>query len=338
MAESWRVVMVCTIKPIADVLAGKLRELGHEPVAILAARRDDGDEPPDFLRLSPASAPAGRRPALRARQARDRAARARLRARPADVLGLSVEDPAGGARRAASRLDQPAPGAAAAAPRADPARVGAPRRRRRVGLDLAPDGRRARHRQHARPDDRSRSGTTTSTSPSSGRAFSPPGRGMLPARARARRCRRPGRPAAGGGRELGGALHGRRLRPDRLVAHGAADPQPGARVAPHVRHVRACARRSPSSTARRWCCSRRGSPTRAATRAASSAATGRSGSSSTSRCSRSNRDRQAEIYLMNPDGSGQKRLTIGSGDDWASVFSPDGALIDLHAAVRHRSG
>jgi methionyl-tRNA formyltransferase len=59
MAESWRVVLVCSIKPIADVLAATLRELGHEPVAILAARREGGEEQPDFLRLSPVTAPAG---------------------------------------------------------------------------------------------------------------------------------------------------------------------------------------------------------------------------------------------------------------------------------------
>ena len=40
------------------------------------------------------------------------------------------------------------------------------------------------------------------------------------------------------------------------------------------------------------------------------------------------RQREAgEIYLMNPDGSGQKRLTGRSGDASASVFSPDGTLI-----------
>jgi methionyl-tRNA formyltransferase len=59
MAESWRVFMICAIRPIADVLAAKLRELGHEPVAILGPRRPEGDEPPDFLRLTPATAPAG---------------------------------------------------------------------------------------------------------------------------------------------------------------------------------------------------------------------------------------------------------------------------------------
>ena len=41
----------------------------------------------------------------------------------------------------------------------------------------------------------------------------------------------------------------------------------------------------------------------------------------------SNRDQQGEIYVMNPDGSGQKRLTRRAGDDWAPDFSPDGKRI-----------
>jgi len=41
----------------------------------------------------------------------------------------------------------------------------------------------------------------------------------------------------------------------------------------------------------------------------------------------SNRDQQAEIYVMNSDGSGQKRLTRRPGDDWAPDFSPDGKQI-----------
>ena len=41
----------------------------------------------------------------------------------------------------------------------------------------------------------------------------------------------------------------------------------------------------------------------------------------------SNRDRQGEIYVMKPDGSGQKRLTRRPGDDWAPRFSPDGRQI-----------
>ncbi len=41
----------------------------------------------------------------------------------------------------------------------------------------------------------------------------------------------------------------------------------------------------------------------------------------------SNRDQQAEIYVMNANGSGQKRLTRRAGDDWAPDFSPDGKRI-----------
>ena len=60
MAESWRVCMICTIRPIAHVLAGALREQGHEPVALVAPRPAPGaDEPPEPLRLTPSSAPAG---------------------------------------------------------------------------------------------------------------------------------------------------------------------------------------------------------------------------------------------------------------------------------------
>ena len=41
----------------------------------------------------------------------------------------------------------------------------------------------------------------------------------------------------------------------------------------------------------------------------------------------SNRDQQAEIYVMNANGSGQKRLTHRAGDDWAPDVSPDGKRI-----------
>ena len=55
MGESWRVFLVCSIRPIAEVLAAKLRELGHEPVAILAPRV----ERPSELALGPTAAPPG---------------------------------------------------------------------------------------------------------------------------------------------------------------------------------------------------------------------------------------------------------------------------------------
>ena len=59
MPESWRVSMICTIKPIADTLAGALRELGHEPVSLLAPRRPEGEPQPEFLQLTASSAPPG---------------------------------------------------------------------------------------------------------------------------------------------------------------------------------------------------------------------------------------------------------------------------------------
>ena len=41
----------------------------------------------------------------------------------------------------------------------------------------------------------------------------------------------------------------------------------------------------------------------------------------------SNRDQQGEIYVMNANGSGQKRLTRRAGDDWAPDVAPDGRSI-----------
>jgi Tol biopolymer transport system component len=45
----------------------------------------------------------------------------------------------------------------------------------------------------------------------------------------------------------------------------------------------------------------------------------------------SNRDRQAEIYVMNADGSGQRRLTRRPGDDFSPRFSPSGREIAFTA-------
>ena len=59
MADRWRVVMICTIQPIANALAAALHDLGHEPVAVLAARRGEDDEQPPFLALTASSAPQG---------------------------------------------------------------------------------------------------------------------------------------------------------------------------------------------------------------------------------------------------------------------------------------
>ena len=60
MSESWRVVAICSINPIAEALVGALRELGHDPVAILSARLSgDGPRLPEHLELTRYSAPAG---------------------------------------------------------------------------------------------------------------------------------------------------------------------------------------------------------------------------------------------------------------------------------------
>ncbi len=44
MPESLRIVTICSIAPLAHTLVGALRELGHEPIALLGPRRNDGRE------------------------------------------------------------------------------------------------------------------------------------------------------------------------------------------------------------------------------------------------------------------------------------------------------
>ena len=51
--------MICSVKPLADELVGTLRGLGHEPVALLGPRRDGSVEMPQHLVLTDASAPKG---------------------------------------------------------------------------------------------------------------------------------------------------------------------------------------------------------------------------------------------------------------------------------------
>src|SRR3954454_16763145 len=59
MPESWRIFLICSIKPLAESLVGALRDLGHDPVAILAPRRAGDGGPPEHLILTDASAPQG---------------------------------------------------------------------------------------------------------------------------------------------------------------------------------------------------------------------------------------------------------------------------------------
>jgi hypothetical protein len=55
----WRIALITTVPPVAAALVPKLRELGHDPIAIVSARRrqpgpaglepmGDGTAPPDL--------------------------------------------------------------------------------------------------------------------------------------------------------------------------------------------------------------------------------------------------------------------------------------------------
>jgi methionyl-tRNA formyltransferase len=54
----WRVVLISTVAPVVGALAEQLRELGHEPVAVLSARRAP-DAPPNPVLITPEAAPDG---------------------------------------------------------------------------------------------------------------------------------------------------------------------------------------------------------------------------------------------------------------------------------------
>jgi methionyl-tRNA formyltransferase len=54
---SWRVALISTVPPVAQSLTAALRELGHEPVAVITARR--GEPIPDRPTISDETAPAG---------------------------------------------------------------------------------------------------------------------------------------------------------------------------------------------------------------------------------------------------------------------------------------
>lgn len=59
--QGWRVALITTVTPVAQFLAPALRELGHQPVAVISARRSSpvGPERRDFPELSDATAPPG---------------------------------------------------------------------------------------------------------------------------------------------------------------------------------------------------------------------------------------------------------------------------------------
>lgn len=61
VTERWRIALITTVTPIAEILADALRQMGHEPVAVISARSHRPDGPPrdDFPELSDRTAPKG---------------------------------------------------------------------------------------------------------------------------------------------------------------------------------------------------------------------------------------------------------------------------------------
>jgi hypothetical protein len=92
----WRVALISTVPPVAEIMTTALRDLGHEPVAVVTARRK---EPiPDRPSISDETAPAG----LDVLLARDKWSMEPL-LRAADgqrvrLIRTSLTDPGGGAK------------------------------------------------------------------------------------------------------------------------------------------------------------------------------------------------------------------------------------------------
>ena len=59
MAAPLRIFVICTIQPLSEMLVGRLRELGHEPVAQLAPRRKEARPIEGVPQLNDQTAPAG---------------------------------------------------------------------------------------------------------------------------------------------------------------------------------------------------------------------------------------------------------------------------------------
>ena len=59
--QAWRVALITTVTPVAELLVPALRELGHEPVAVISARRTPPLDPErrGFPELSDSTAPPG---------------------------------------------------------------------------------------------------------------------------------------------------------------------------------------------------------------------------------------------------------------------------------------
>jgi methionyl-tRNA formyltransferase len=59
MLEHWRIALITTVTPVAGFLVPALRALGHEPVAVISARRPAPGPRSDFPELSDSTAPPG---------------------------------------------------------------------------------------------------------------------------------------------------------------------------------------------------------------------------------------------------------------------------------------
>jgi methionyl-tRNA formyltransferase len=59
MPESWRIALITTVPPVAEFMVPALRELGHEPVAVISARRTEPPARSGIPEFSDATAPPG---------------------------------------------------------------------------------------------------------------------------------------------------------------------------------------------------------------------------------------------------------------------------------------
>ena len=196
MAESWRVFMICTIQADRRAPLEALRELGHEPVALLAPRREEG-------RRSSSGSP--RRARRRVSTCCSPGTSARSSGSCARTSPTCRSAGASPGRSRSPRSTFPVSARSTCtqrSSRATAARFHSPGRfvrATRVGHDLAPDGRRAGHGQHARADDdadrgrRRRHRRVRAEAPRRGREILPASSSALPPAIRATRSRRKAR-------------------------------------------------------------------------------------------------------------------------------------------------
>ena len=261
--KGWRIVIISQVLPVAEPLCAHLRELGHEPVAWLMARRKEGDERPlpPWGEITDSKVPAG----LSLLFAPDKYAVAPLlRGLEPDLVlcaGFPWKLPQAAldVARLGSVNEHPAllPRHRGPIPLAWALREGDGQ----FGADLAPHGRRARHRRRSslrRPCPIEDEWTTIEEM---GPHLIQASFALLPKVFERIAAGDPGDPQTDEGASWAGPLR-RGLRDRRLVSARPQDPRPGARLAPHVRPLRRAPGRSRSSTASASSSCARASPTR----------------------------------------------------------------------------